>query len=197
MKNSKFLHLSRDNCIAIFAIFILIIGLFLGAYFQHNLDNEKIKEQQRNDRKMSAQAFLTEINQIEPLLNVLEPSFEVNQLDLNSPPYVMNQPLYSNTGLYFSMTEDIGKFDKNLSRNLFIFYDNLNRAESNRNRIVEDEIFYRTHPNLEGTNIAEYKNQSLLEAKVLTYEMRARVTNSAKLIPILKEELNTYINSET
>lgn len=85
-------------------------------------------------------------------------------------------PLYRDNGVYYAYIKDISKFDANLSQDLYVYYNEITKAESDRQYI---QSYLDSHPNgtIEGNYFDIYMN------------MRLNVMDAACLAPRILQEL--------
>lgn len=84
--------------------------------------------------------------------------------------------LYSDQGIYYSNNKDLSKFDKNLTQDLYTYYYDLTKAESERQYI---QNYLDLHPNatIEGNYFDTYMS------------MRLHIMNAAAIAPKILQEL--------
>lgn len=95
---------------------------------------------------------------------------------------IIPSPLYSDHGVYYIHAADISKFNKNLSEDLFDFYDILMNAETDRQYL---QNYIDSHPR------AQIKGQ-YFDAYM---DMRCDIIAAAGKAPIILEELEKEENS--
>jgi hypothetical protein len=91
-------------------------------------------------------------------------------------------PLYNDHGMYYVYERDISQFDKNLSRDLYVFYNFLTIAETNRQYV---QNYLDSHPNskLNGQYFDAYM------------DMRLNIIYVSEMAPTILKELDTEKNS--
>lgn len=117
-----------------------------------------------------------------PILTIVsEGRIEINQFPVVVDNPIIPGPLYNEHGIYYTYVTDVSKFNKNLSQDLYIFYNYITRAESDRQYI---QNYLDSHPNdkLNGPHFDTYM------------DMRIGIISAAKMAPLILRELNAEEN---
>lgn len=113
-------------------------------------------------------------------------SYYIDNILLNQFPVVVDnpiipRPIYNDHGMYYVYETDISKFDKDLSYDLYLFYNNLTIAESYRQYI---QNYLDSHPN--GKLNGQYFDAYM--------DMRIRIIYAANMAKKILKELDIVEN---
>jgi hypothetical protein len=167
---------------AILTIFGAIVAAGLGAYLGVYMQNV-------NKQQTTAQLVYDDIDNLNWTLHNL------SQMIIENPdtvPYIIT-PIYDN-GLYYSYRSDIASLDTNVSRNISIFYTDMQYAENYRKVIkaaIEDENTKNSSQQI-SLSYDQYKN-AILDAN----DLRPQILNEMEIsynIPKnhIKNRFNQY-----
>lgn len=187
---AKYFGLTLDNWIAIITIILSFIAIIVGGLLSGYYHDLQTKEQKKIEISNYAQAFLNEIDTLEPNLidqnNYYKQSFKMN----DSTAHVTLTPFYPKSGLHYTLNKKIYLFDRNLSTNLNIFYGDLINAEADREFIVNSQKFIEITPNYENTDTMQYKQDLLKNSKIVSNDMKYLIINASELLPTIRGQLN-------
>jgi hypothetical protein len=114
--------------------------------------------------------------------NAYNINFEFRQFAVMVDYPIIPSPLYNDNGMYYVYETSLSKFDKNSSQDLYLFYNNLIRAEYNRQYI---QNYLDLYPN------AKLNNQ-YFDAYM---EMRIEVMYAANMVPKILKGLEREKNA--
>ena len=136
----------KEGIVALLAIIATILAAFFGASLGTSGSFDLWKAQQINEKQNVAKALSIEITSMKNQIDFSADLFRQDLVPRRLTPVFQSQPFYSDRGLYYSFQKEIATFNPKLSQSLFIFYDDLNRAEYYRNIVNEQSKIVVNHP---------------------------------------------------
>jgi len=136
----------KKGIIALFAIIATILAAYCGASWGTSGSFDLWKAQQINEKQNVAKALSIEITSMKNQIDFSADMYKQDLVPRRLTPVFYSQPIYTEKGLYYSFQKEIATFNPKLSQSLYIFYDDLNRAEYYRNIVNEKSRIIATHP---------------------------------------------------
>lgn len=136
----------KQGFVALLAIIATILAAFFGASWGTSGSFDLWKAQQINEKQNVAKALSIEISSMKNQIDFSADMFKQDLIPRRVTPVFYSQPFYTEKGLYYSFQKEIATFNSNLSQSLYLFYDDLNRAEYYRGIVNEKSRIIANHP---------------------------------------------------
>lgn len=124
--------------INILAILATISAALFGAYLGSSGARDLWKEQNNEAKQNVAAALYVEISSLQEDWSSIVP---LDKDDIKNNKFSITEPIrpyYSDKGLYYSFQTEIASYNPNLSTSLYIFYNEVIKADNNRVSIIEN-----------------------------------------------------------
>jgi hypothetical protein len=112
-----------------------VVAALIGSYSSWYLQQQTLDKQQTEELDNIASALYIDVSIVEERLKkalTIQSQINKSQLGISESSLAIDLPYYPKNGLYYVFDKDISRFDKETSRDLYAFYNNIIELENRR-----------------------------------------------------------------